>query len=322
MKKVLCIVISICTVLCLFASCGGNENTPAAPEDGKLSVVCTVFPQYDWVREILGEKLEDVSLTLLLDSGTDLHSYQPTAADIMKIGSADLFVYVGGESDKWVPDALNAANSEVKCLNLIEALGNAAKLESDAGIVEAEEEEEEEAYDEHVWLSLKNAITLCNAITDALSALDAANADTYRANNTAYLDKLTALDNKMTEAVASAKVDTIVVADRFPFMYLCEDYGLSYFAAFSGCSAESEASFQTVVDLAGKVDELGLKCIFQTENPLADIAQTVVQTTEKKDQKILVLDSMQAVTAARADVENYYSVMEDNINTLIEGLEG
>ena len=113
-----------------------------------------------------------------------------------------------------------------------------------------------------------------------------------------------------------------MVADRFPFMYLCEDYGLSYFAAFSGCSAESEASFQTVVDLAGKVDELGLKCIFQTENPLADIARTVVQTTEKKNQKILVLDSMQAVTAARAEIENYCSVMEDNINTLIEGLEG
>lgn len=322
MKKILCAVLALVMTLCLFASCGGNTDTPPADDD-KLSIVCTIFPQYDWVREILGEKLDDAQLTLLLDSGTDLHSYQPTAGDLMTIGSADLFIYVGGESDKWVPDALKTAG-EVNTLNLMEVLGDTARLESDEGILEGDEEgEEEEAYDEHIWLSLRNAFTLCKAITEKLCEIDAANADVYRKNNTAYCGKLNELDNKMTDKIGTFPVDTVVCADRFPFMYLMKDYVIDYYAAFSGCSAESEASFRTVVSLAEKVDELGLKYIFQTENPLADIAKTVVETTETKDQQILVLDSMQAVTAAKiAEGVTYYSTMEKNINTLIEGLEG
>ncbi len=322
MKKILCAVLAIVMTLCLFASCGGNTNTNPADDD-KLSVVCTVFPQYDWIREILGEKTENVSLMLLLDSGTDLHSYQPTAADLMKISSADIFVYVGGESDKWVADALKNAAENVKSVNLLDALGDMAKSESEAGIMEEEEEEEEEAFDEHIWLSLKNAVKLCGVLTEELCALDSANADVYRENSRAYCEKLGALDADFEKAVASAANKTFVCADRFPFMYLFEDYGLKYFAAFSGCSAESEASFKTVVGLAEKADEYGLKYICQTENPLADIAKTVIETTSGKNQQILTLDSLQSVTAEKvAEGKTYYSAMEQNINALKKGLEG
>lgn len=319
MRKTICIIIAVLMIAGLFASCG---STHAHKEEGKLSVVCTVFPQYDWVREILGENPGEIALTLLLDSGTDLHSYQLTAGDLMTIGEADLFIYVGGESDKWVPDALSAAEGDVKCLNMLEALGGAAKPESDAGILSAEEEEEEEAYDEHVWLSLRNAQLLCAAITEELCVLDAANENAYRENCAVYCEKLGALDQRFADFMASAGKNTVVVADRFPFMYLCDDYGIRYFAAFSGCSAESEASFQTVVSLAEKVDEGKLSFIFQTENPLADIAKTVIETTAAKDQKVLTLDSMQAVTAKKAETEKYYNVMEKNINALMEGLKG
>lgn len=338
MKKILCVITVIAALICMLAACKptaapGGTTDIAAPDGEKLSVVCTVFPQYDWVREIAGDKLDKISLTLLLDSGTDLHSYQPTAGDLMKISSADLFIYVGGESDKWVSGALAASNCSAKCLNLIEALGSAAKQESDEGIIEEHDHEDledheehdhgETEYDEHVWLSLKNAVVLCGAVTDELCALDAENADLYRANNTAYCEKLGALDKRFADFAASADCNTVVCADRFPFMYLCEDYGLKYFAAFSGCSAESEASFKTVVSLAEKVDEYRLGYIFQTENPLADIAKTVVEATEEKNQQILTLDSLQSVTAEKiSGGKTYYAVMEQNINTLIEGLKG
>ena len=314
----------------MMTGCGSSQ---IGKTDGKLSIVCTVFPQYDWLREIIGSNPGNIELTFLLDTGADLHSYQPTVADIVTINNSDMFVYIGGESDKWVDDVLKTATEEINAVDLMKSLGSAAKLESDEGIMEDHEHEEahdhDEAgeqteYDEHIWLSLKNAVTLCGVLTEELCRLDAANAEAYRANNKTYCEKLSALDKDFTNYVSGAKVKTIVCADRFPFMYLFEDYGLSYFAAFSGCSAESEASFSTVTGLAKKVDEYGLKFIFQTEKPLAaDIAKTVIESTDSKDQKILTLDSIQSVTAAdAADGKTYYTVMEQNINTLKEGLEG
>ena len=291
-----------------------------------LKIVTTIFPEYDWVRKILGDKADHAEVTMLLDNGVDLHSYQPTADDIIKISDCDLFIYVGGESDDWVEDALKeATNKEMQVINLLNVLGEQVKEEEVVEGMEAEEEESEDEdepeYDEHVWLSLKNAETLCNAITDALETIDPANKDAYAANAASYLEKLAALDGEYQTVVDNAARKTVLFGDRFPFRYLVDDYGLSYYAAFAGCSAETEASFETISFLAGKVDELGLPCVLTIEDAQHKIAETIVQNTAEKNQSILTLDSMQSTTST--DVANgttYLSVMESNLDVLKQAL--
>ena len=295
-------------------------------EEKKISVVTTIFPIYDWVREIA--KGSDVEITMLLDTGVDLHSYQPTAQDILKIASCDVFAYVGGESDDWVEGALaGAPNPDRTVVNLLEALGDDIVAEEIVEGMEAEEEEEEDEdeeaveYDEHVWLSLRNAQKLVKALADALSQADPDRAETYAANADAYIEKLAALDAEYAAAREGADFDTILFGDRFPFRYLADDYDLDYYAAFAGCSAESEASFETIVFLAGKVDELGLTTILTIEGTDHRIAETIVENTEAKDAKVLSLDSMQSVTAG--DVQGgatYLGAMEKNLEVLKQAL--
>lgn len=278
------------------------------------------------MREILGDKADHAEVTMLLDNGVDLHSYQPTADDIIKISDCDLFLYVGGESDGWVEDALKeATNQNMKVINLLDVLGEQVKEEEVVEGMEAEEEESEDEdepeYDEHVWLSLKNAETLCSAITDALEEIDPANKDAYATNAASYLEKLAALDGEYQTVVDNAARKTVLFGDRFPFRYLVDDYGLSYYAAFAGCSAETEASFETISFLAGKVDELGLPCVLTIEGAQHKIAETIVQNTAEKNQSILTLDSMQSTTST--DVANgttYLSVMESNLDVLKQAL--
>ena len=278
------------------------------------------------MREILGDKADHAEVTMLLDNGVDLHSYQPTADDIIKISDCDLFLYVGGESDGWVEDALKeATNKEMQVINLLDVLGEQVKEEEVVEGMEAEEEEseneDEPEYDEHVWLSLKNAETLCNAITDALEEIDPANKDAYATNAASYLEKLAALDGEYQTVADNAARKTVLFGDRFPFRYLVDDYGLSYYAAFAGCSAETEASFETISFLAGKVNELGLPCVLTIEGAQHKIAETIVQNTVKKNQSILTLDSMQSTTST--DVANgttYLSVMESNLDVLKQAL--
>ena len=295
----------------------------------KLSIVCTIFPQYDWTRQILGDKTDDVEMTLLLNNRIDLHNYQPSVDDIVKISSCDLFIYVGGESDGWADDALKeAANRDMIVVNLLEELGDAAKEEEIKEGMEAGEEGTEEGdadsveYDEHIWLSLKNAKIFCTVIADALSSLDSDNTEKYQNNLTAYIEKLSALDSEYKTAIDAAPVKTLLFGDRFPFRYLADDYGLDYYAAFVGCSAETEASFETIVFLAKKVDELDLNTIMVIESADRSIARTIINNTAGKSQQILVLDSMQSVTAN--DVNNgttYISIMESNLNILKEALK-
>ncbi len=304
----------------LLTACG---NGGTLKSEDRLQIVATVFPQYDWVRQILGEQEADV--TLLLDNGVDLHSYQPTADDILTVSNCDLFLYVGGESDGWVEDVLaQAANKDMVAINLLDALGSSAKEEEVVEGMEADEEEEEEtAYDEHIWLSLKNAGTLCQTIADALCKLDADHADTYRANVAAYQQQLAALDGEYQAAVDDAKQKTLLFGDRFPFRYLADDYGLNYYAAFSGCSAETEASFETITFLAGKVDELQLRTVLTLEGSDQKIAQTIIDNTQSKDQQILSMDSMQSVTATRVvDGASYLDIMKSNLTALQAALEG
>ena len=303
------------------ATPAGSQAQPAAEE--KIRIVTTIFPEYDWVREILGDKADSAEITMLLDNGVDLHSYQPTADDLIKLSDCDLFVYVGGESDEWVEDALkSAASKDRKVINLLDALGDSVKEEETVeGMQEEEEDQEEKEYDEHVWLSLKNAKTLVGAISAALQELDPDNKDTYAANADAYGQKLSALDAEYQKAVSAGTYQTVLFGDRFPFRYLVDDYGLSYYAAFVGCSAESEASFETVSFLARKVDEGKLPCVLTIEGKNHKIAETIVQNTAGKNQKILTMDSMQSTTAQDvARGTTYLSLMAKNLDVLKEAL--
>lgn len=292
----------------------------------KLKIVTTIFPEYDWTRAVLGDWEADVDLTMLLDNGTDLHSFQPAVKDIMKVSSCDLLIYVGGESDQWIEDALESAqNKDMKTINLMEVLGDTIKEEETVeGMQESDhghEDEDEKEYDEHVWTSLRNASVICGIIAETLEEMDPENKDVYASNAATYQEKLSDLDTEYQNTVDSAKQNTLLFADRFAFRYLVDDYGLNYYAAFSGCSAESEASFKTVTFLADKLDELGLKTVLTIEKSDDRIAQTVIENTETKDQKILELNSMQSITSDEiADGVTYLSVMEDNLNVLKEAL--
>ena len=327
MKKITALLLALFMLVGALAGCGKQNDTN---QTDKLSIVTTIFPEYDWVREILGEKADNAEITMLLDNGVDLHSYQPTADDIVKISDCDLFIYVGGESDEWVEDALrNAANGNMKVINLLEVLGDSVKTEE---IVEgmqeaehehedAEEHEHEEEADEHVWLSLKNAKMLVRVISKALQELDPDNKDIYAANADAYVKKLSALDAEYQAAVDAASNKTILFGDRFPFRYLVDDYGLRYYAAFVGCSAETEAGFETISFLAKRVDEWKLPCVLTIEGAQHKIAETVVRNTTAKNQRVLTMDSMQSTTSK--DVKNgttYLSVMEKNLSVLKEAL--
>ena len=331
-KRVFAVFFCLLLAAGILGGCGKAASSAASvpsasqSDEKPLKIVTTIFPEYDWVREILGDKADHAEVTMLLDNGVDLHSYQPTADDMIKISDCDLFIYVGGESDGWVEDALKeAANQDMQVINLLDVLGEQVKEEEVVEGMEAEEEESEDEdepeYDEHVWLSLKNAETLCNAITDALEEIDPANKDAYAANAASYLEKLAALDDEYQTVADNAARKTVLFGDRFPFRYLVDDYGLSYYAAFAGCSAETEASFETISFLAGKVDELGLPCVLTIEGAQHKIAETIVRNTAEKDQSILTLDSMQSTTST--DVANgttYLSVMESNLDVLKQAL--
>ncbi|MCR4757259.1 MAG: metal ABC transporter substrate-binding protein [Butyrivibrio sp.] len=307
------------------------SETSVETSGDKLQIVTTIFPEYDWVMSILGENSDAAEVTMLLDNGVDLHSYQPTAEDIMKISTCDVFIYVGGESDEWVDDALKeATNKDMIVIDLLDVLADEIKEEEVVEGMEAEDEEgedgdseeEEIEYDEHVWLSLSNAEKICNKITEALVSVDPANKDVYDKNFVDYSQKLSSLNEQYKEVVEGASTKTLLFGDRFPFRYMVDDYGLSYYAAFVGCSAETEASFETITFLAGKVDELSLSSIMTIEGKDHKIAETIRDNTKTKDQNILTLDSMQATTSE--DVANgttYLSVMEGNLEVLKEALK-
>ncbi|MBD5452606.1 MAG: zinc ABC transporter substrate-binding protein [Lachnospiraceae bacterium] len=321
-KKRLSLFLAV--LLCMLALTGCQSGTANADTKNgavKKRIVCTTFPTYDWTREILGTHLEDFELTLLLDKGGDLHSYQPTAGDIATMISADLFVYVGGESDEWVTEVLkNAHNQEMRVVNLMETLGDAVKEEETVRGIAAQRHEhdsDEEEYDEHVWLSLKNASVLTKTLSDNIKQLDEANAEDYAANEKAYLAQLTALDDAYADAVREAKKKTILFGDRFPFRYMTDDYGLDYYAAFTGCSTETDASFETITFLSGKMDELELPAILTIEGSNQRIAEIIKQNTRDKNQEILTMNSLQSVTAK--DIEGgftYLKAMQDNLEVL------
>lgn len=334
-----------------------EQNSIEKGNSNKISIVCTTFPQYDWVKNILGEEAERFYVTLLLDNGVDMHSYQPAVKDIATAGSSDLFIYVGGESDTWVEDALKEAkNKDLKAINLMETLDNFVKEEE---VVEGMQEErkslghsheksskekqeqtqkeshensqeingqkeaadEEPEYDEHIWLSIRNAEIMVKNIEKAIEQLDSDNAKVYQNNAENYIKKLDTLDKQYANTIQNAKYKAILFGDRFPFRYMADDYDLKYYAAFAGCSAETMAGFETVTFLAKKADELRLPVILTIENSDGRIAEAVKSNTTKKNQKILAMNSLQSVTKEQiADGITYLQVMQENLFVLSEAL--
>lgn len=334
-----------------------EQNSIEKGNSNKISIVCTTFPQYDWVKNILGEEAERFNVTLLLDNGVDMHSYQPTVKDIATAGSSNLFIYVGGESDTWVEDALKEAkNKDLKAINLMETLDNFVKEEE---VVEGMQEErkslghsheksskekqeqtqkesyensqeingqkeaadEEPEYDEHIWLSIRNAEIMVKNIEKAIEQLDSDNAKVYQTNAENYIKKLDTLDKQYANTIQNAKYKAILFGDRFPFRYMVDDYDLKYYAAFAGCSAETMAGFETVTFLAKKADELQLPVILTIENSDGRIAEAVKSNTTKKNQKILAMNSLQSVTKEQlADGITYLQVMQENLSVLSEAL--
>lgn len=321
-------IISLILVAVLVTICAGSLAGCVYDDGEGLSVVVTIFPQYDWVKQIVGDDSQ-IEVTLLLDNGTDLHSYSPTFGDLLAIQSCDLFIYVGGESDEWVEDALaNPTNSNRQVINLMEVLGDSAKVEESVEGMEEEHEHEEEEheheeeYDEHVWLSLVNAQLFCNKIAEKLGVIDTANAEKYTANATAYNAQLNSLHLQYKTELAETAKDTVVVCDRFPFRYLVDDYGINYFAAFAGCSTESNATFETIFFLAGKVDELQVKYVIVLEGTATSIANSVIQNANSENVGTLSLNSMQSITSTDiAYGANYLSIMQTNLQTLKQALQ-
>lgn len=315
------------------AAAGGNKETDT------LEIIATIFPEYDWTDKLLGDNPANAELTILQGSGVDLHSYQPTAADMMKIATCDLFIYVGGESDQWVEEALrNSSNPDRVVLNLMDTLGDRIReeevvegMQEDHAQEELRQEADEEGhehhsgeteYDEHIWLSLRNASVCCESIAGALSELDPEHADTYAANLKDYQAALSRLDADYEKTVSEGSFHTLLFGDRFPFRYLVDDYGLDYYAAFVGCSAETEASFETITFLAAKTDELSLPCVLTIEGTDHRIADTIVQNTANKNRPILTMNSLQSVTAE--DISkgvSYLTIMEENRRVLEEALQ-
>ena len=358
-----------------------GESTTVASEisggtEEKIKILTTSFYQFDWLREIIGDKMDRFELEFLLDDGVDLHNYQTTAEDIAKLADSDLFVYTGGESDAWVSHALrDLEKDEHQVIDMLALLGDRAKFEEiidgmeDHDHAHAHEEEShdhdhdmeeshdhdydmeeshdhdhdtedahdhdhdeegdhdhshehEGVYDEHVWLSLENAIYYVKALALRVSDLDPDNAAVYSENSKEYIKKLSALHARYLEEVNTASRDTILFGDRFPFRYLVDDYDLDYYAAFVGCSAETEASFETIIFLAGKMDELDLKNVLVIETSDGKLAETIIANTKNKDQEILVLDSLQSVYGKDAEAGlSYLGVMEENLEVLKKALQ-
>ena len=357
MKKFAFFATLFFTAAFMLSAC--NTETPTSK---KVSIVATIYPQYDWLRNILGEHADAVDLKLLIKNGTDLHSYKPSAQDIASIANADMVVFVGGESDEWIEKALEATPKAGRVqMNLMKALGDRVKEEEVVEGMQAEDETKDESgsagsptetreehaeehehheenvaehhehhhhseeveNDEHIWLSLKNAEILVQKLAESISTIDTANAETYKANATAYATKLRELDVDFAATTKDAAQKTILFGDRFPFRYLVDDYDIKYYAAFVGCSAESEASFETITFLANKMDSLALPAIFTIDGSNGKIARAILDASKKsKEAQVLTLNSMQSVTDDQIKKgSDYVSFMKSNLEILKKALK-
>jgi len=355
MRKRINIITGI-SVLALMGSLFVGCETKSS-DKSKIHINCTTYAEYDWANRIVGDKKDKFEINYLLDKGVDMHSFQPTAQDVTKVSTSEIFLGVGGESEKWADDILKEKlNKDMEVIKIMDVLGDKAKEEE---IVEGMQEEDEhdhdhdkedkdhkdkdhddkkedkedkhddkkedkedkhddeKEYDEHVWLSLKNAKIFVKKIEEAIEKQDEDNKDVYKKNCDEYIKELEKLDKEYEESIKKVKNKTIVVGDRFPFRYLVDDYDIKYYAAFVGCSAETEASFETIKFLASKMDEIKTNKIFTLEKSDKKIADTVLKNTKEKKGDIIELDSIQSVSKEKIEGDySYINAMKSNLEAL------
>lgn len=312
MKKYISIVLIMAVTIVLLCSCGTKESKT----DGKLNIVTTIFPAYDFAREVGGDK---VNVSMLLKPGMESHNYDPTPQDIIKIQESDLFIYVGGESDEWVEDILESGDSKPKKVLALMDCVDKVQEEIVEGMEEDNEEDSDEIeYDEHVWTSPKNADTIVRKISEIVCQLDPFNETTFRNQTVSYCQKLSSLDNAFREIVDNAKRKTIVFGDRFPFRYFADEYGLRYYAAFPGCSSETEPSAATISFLIDKVKQEKIPVVFFIEFSNGKVADTICESTGAKK---LQFHSCHNITQEEFDNHvSYYSLMQNNIQALKQAI--
>ncbi|GHU92155.1 high-affinity zinc uptake system binding-protein ZnuA [Spirochaetia bacterium] len=313
MKRVFLLTISVTVILICISGCTQKKNNNVQSRNGKITITATIFPPYDFVRAITGDK---VNLTMLLPPASESHSFEPTPKDIITIQNSDIFIYVGGESDEWVNRILESMDTGN--MTIIALMDTVDVVEEE--IVEGmEAEAEENAYDEHVWTSPKNAQPIVRSITDALCTTDAANAAFYRQNADDYISQLDELDAAFQAVVDHANRKTFVFGDRFPFRYFADRYGLSYFAAFPGCSTETEPSAGTVAFLIDKIKAEKIPVVFHIEMGNERMADTIAEETGAKK---LLLHACHNIS--KNDFESgvtYVDLMRQNVENLRRALQ-
>lgn len=324
-------ILMAAVVSAFLCGCGAEQQTEQSSENDKIKIVCASFPEYDWTRQIVGEENNHIQLTLIADNGMDIHNYQPSVEDMVEIDDCDLLIYNGGTSEQWIKDAVADNEKKPRMISMMELLEeDVVEEEIVDGMEDGEDHDHDEEadhateeieYDEHVWLSLKHAQKMVNEIAQAVMEMDTEQSAVYEANKNAYVEKLESLDASYEEAVQQAGTKILLFGDRFPFRYLTEDYGLTYYAAFPGCSAETEASFETIIFLAEKVDEFKLPCILTIDGSDKSIAESI-QNNVNGEAVIKEMNSLQAVSQAQiAEGITYLSVMEENLEVLKEALQ-
>ncbi|MDR2729574.1 MAG: metal ABC transporter substrate-binding protein [Treponema sp.] len=315
MKRTILILITLAAVFLGVACCKQNKNATTRSADGKVTVTVTNFPPFDFVRQIAGDK---VNLSMLLPPGAESHSFEPSPRDIIAIQNSDIFIYVGGENDTWVNRILESMNTDnMKILSMMDTV-DAVEEEIVEGMEDDEDEGEDIAYDEHVWTSPPNAMLIVNAITELLCEADSANADFYWGNAMDYISKLADIDTAFREVRMGAKRNVIVFADRFPFRYFADAYGLTYFAAFPGCSTETEPSAATVAFLINKIKAEKIPVVFHIELSNGRMADTISDETGAKK---LLLHACHNITKKDFDAGlGYLDFMRKNVENLREAL--
>ncbi|WP_294464862.1 metal ABC transporter substrate-binding protein [uncultured Ruminococcus sp.] len=325
MKKFLSFALSlfiVFTTLFTLTSCSSEKNE-SKNDSGKISVVTTIFPYYDFTRSIAGDTAD---IKLLLSPGSEPHSYEPSPSDIVAIENCDIFIYNGGESDEWVESVLDSIeNKNMKVMRMMDYVDllyeqsvDHDEHEHEDGDGDEHEHEHGEEYDEHIWTSVKNAEKLTNAIYDELCVSDSANKAAYSSNRDSYLSKLQALDSEISDIVSNSKRNTVVFGDRFPFLYFVTDYSLEYECAFPGCSSETEPSISTVTHMIDFTRENKIPVVFYLEFSNGKVAKLISEDTGAKTMRF---SSCHNVTKDEfADGATYISLMEQNANSLKEAL--
>lgn len=321
-RRVFCIVCAM-AVMCCFWGCGAPGSNK---KDDRLKVVATVFAEYDFLRQIGGDA---INLSMLMLPGADIHTFDPTPKDMMTVQDADLFVTVGGESDAWADTIVESVDNErLECLRLMdlvdqvveEEIMEGMEVEEHDGEEHADDHGEEKEFDEHVWTAPKNAMQIVEGLCEKLSQLDQKNAGLYQKNAQRYLKKLENLDQKFNQVVANSKRREIIVADRFPFRYFADAYGLKYYAAYPGCSTQTGASAETIAFLIDRVREDNIPVVFHMELSSQLMCNTICDETGVKKAQLNAVHNISKRNFDRGI--GYLELMEKNVDVLREALQG